>query len=42
MLAMQTLQRPIDVAELCNIVQFFTAPQSGCVTGQVLHTCLVN
>jgi 3-oxoacyl-[acyl-carrier protein] reductase len=42
MLEMQTLKRPIDVAELCNVVQFFAAPESGCVTGQVIHTCLVN
>ncbi len=42
MLAMQTLPRPIEVAELCNIVDFFASPQSGCVTGQVIHTCLVN
>jgi 3-oxoacyl-[acyl-carrier protein] reductase len=42
MLAMQTMQRPIDVAELCNVVAFFAAPASGCVTGQVIHTCLVD
>jgi 3-oxoacyl-[acyl-carrier protein] reductase len=42
MLAMQTIQRPIDVAELCNIVEFFAAPESSCVTGQVIHTCLVG
>jgi len=42
MLAMQTLRRPIEVAELCNVVQFFAAPESGCVTGQVVHTCLVD
>jgi 3-oxoacyl-[acyl-carrier protein] reductase len=42
MLAMQTMQRPIDVSDLCNIVDFFAAPASYCVTGQVIHTCLVN
>jgi len=42
MLAMQTIQRPIDVAELCNIIAFFAAPESSCVTGQVIHTCLVT
>jgi len=42
MLAMQTLQRPIEIAELCNIVRFFASPESGCVSGQVVHTCLVT
>lgn len=42
MLAMQTLERPIDVSELCHIVEFFASPRSACVTGQVIHTCLVN
>jgi len=42
MLAMQTIQRPIDVSELCHIVEFFAAPEAGCVTGQVVHTCLVD
>jgi len=42
MLAMQTIQRPIGVAELCNVIAFFAAPESSCVTGQVIHTCLVS
>jgi 3-oxoacyl-[acyl-carrier protein] reductase len=42
MLAMQTIQRPIEIAELCNVVAFFASPASGCVTGQVVHTCLVD
>jgi 3-oxoacyl-[acyl-carrier protein] reductase len=42
MLAMQTIKRPIDVAELCNVVAFFAAPESKSVTGQVVHTCLVS
>jgi len=42
MLAMQTLKRPIGVDELCNVVAFFAAPESSCVTGQIIHTCLVN
>ncbi|GAC1658492.1 MAG: SDR family oxidoreductase [Candidatus Elarobacter sp.] len=42
MLAMQTIKRPIDVAELCHVVAFFAAPESSCVTGQVVHTCLVS
>lgn len=42
MLAMQSIRRPIEIAELCNVVQFFASPESGCVTGQVIHTCLVD
>jgi 3-oxoacyl-[acyl-carrier protein] reductase len=42
MLAMQTMQRPIEVAELCHVVEFFAAPEASCVTGQVIHTCLVS
>jgi 3-oxoacyl-[acyl-carrier protein] reductase len=42
MLAMQTIKRPIEIAELCNIVKFFAAEESGCITGQVVHTCLVD
>ena len=42
MLAMQTMQRPVEIAEICNIIEFFGAPESGCVTGQIIHTCLVD
>lgn len=42
MLAMQTLRRPVEIAEICAIVAFFASPEAGCVTGQVLHTCLVD
>ena len=42
MLEMQTIRRPIGVAELCNVIAFFAAPESSCVTGQVIHTCLVS
>ena len=41
MIGMQTLKRQITVDELCNIVEFFAAPASACVTGQIIHTCLV-
>jgi 3-oxoacyl-[acyl-carrier protein] reductase len=40
MLALQTIKRPVLIEELCSIVNFFAAPESGCVTGQVLYTCL--
>ena len=42
MLAMQTMRRAISVEELCNVVRFFASRESGCVTGQVVHTCLVD
>lgn len=41
MLAMQTLQRPLEIDELCSVIAFFLAPEAGCVTGQVLNTCMV-
>jgi 3-oxoacyl-[acyl-carrier protein] reductase len=40
-LALQVLQRPVDAAELGAIVEFFAAPSSACITGQVLTTCFV-
>ena len=42
MLALQTIQRPVEIDELCNVIEFFVAPRSGCITGQVVHTCLVS
>jgi 3-oxoacyl-[acyl-carrier protein] reductase len=40
-LALQTIQRPVGIAEVCGVIDFFLAPESGCITGQVLHTCMV-
>ncbi len=40
-LALQVLQRPVDAVELGAIVEFFAAPSSACLTGQVLTTCFV-
>lgn len=42
MLMMQTIQRPVQVAEICHLIEFFAAPASACLTGQVLHTCFVD
>jgi 3-oxoacyl-[acyl-carrier protein] reductase len=42
MLAMQTLKIPIDPEQVCHLIEFFASPKSNIVTGQVLHTCLVN
>jgi 3-oxoacyl-[acyl-carrier protein] reductase len=41
-LDLQTIKRPVAVAEVCNVIDFFLAPESGCITGQVLHTCMVD
>lgn len=41
-LALQVLQRPVDVAELGAIVEFYAASSSACLTGQVLTTCFVS
>ena len=42
MLAMQTLKIPIKPEQICHLIEFFSSPKSDIVTGQVLHTCLVN
>lgn len=42
MLSLQSLKRVVSPAEICNIIEFFASPKSSCVTGQVLHTCLVD
>lgn len=36
-----TLKREVTLEELCNVVSFFAAPASGCITGQVVHMGLV-
>ena len=42
MLAKQTLHTPINPEQICHLIEFFASPKSDIVTGQVLHTCLVN
>jgi 3-oxoacyl-[acyl-carrier protein] reductase len=37
-----TIKREVTLEELCNVVEFFAAPASGCITGQVLHMGLVS
>ena len=37
----QTIQRPVTTEEICNIVSFFSSPESKCITGQVIHVGLV-
>jgi 3-oxoacyl-[acyl-carrier protein] reductase len=41
-LALQTIKRPVEITEICALIDFFLAPESGCITGQVLHTCMVD
>lgn len=37
-----TIKREVTIEEICNVVEFFAASKSGCITGQVLYTNLVN
>ena len=36
-----TIKRPATDDEVCNVIAFFAAPESGCITGQVIHMGLV-
>jgi 3-oxoacyl-[acyl-carrier protein] reductase len=36
-----TIKRPVTVEEVCNVVSFFCAPDSRCLTGQVIQMGLV-
>jgi 3-oxoacyl-[acyl-carrier protein] reductase len=38
----QTLKRPVTIAEICNIVSFYSAPESACITGEVIHMGLIT
>jgi 3-oxoacyl-[acyl-carrier protein] reductase len=37
-----TIKRTLNIEEICNVVAFFAAPESSCITGQVLHMGLVS
>jgi 3-oxoacyl-[acyl-carrier protein] reductase len=37
----QTIKRPVTVEEVCNLVSFFSSPESRCITGQVINMGLV-
>jgi 3-oxoacyl-[acyl-carrier protein] reductase len=37
-----TIKREVTTDEICNVVEFFAGPRSGCITGQILYTNLVN
>lgn len=36
-----TIKRTVTSEEICNVVDFFVAPESRCITGQVIHMGLV-
>ena len=38
---MQSMKRPLQIEELCNVIKFLTAPESSAVTGQVINLCKV-
>ena len=37
-----TVKRELTIEEICNVVSFFVAPESSCITGQVIHMGLVT
>jgi 3-oxoacyl-[acyl-carrier protein] reductase len=36
-----TIKRTLTIEEICNVISFFAAPDSACITGQVIHMGLV-
>jgi len=40
-LAKLTIKRTLTIEEICNVISFFAAPDSACITGQVIHMGLV-
>lgn len=36
-----TIKRTVTMEEVCNVIEFFAAPRSSCITGQVIHMGLV-
>lgn len=37
-----TIKRRLSIEEICNVVSFFAATESACITGQVIHMGLVS
>jgi 3-oxoacyl-[acyl-carrier protein] reductase len=37
-----TIKRPVTLEEICGVLSFFAAPESACITGQVIHMGLVT
>jgi 3-oxoacyl-[acyl-carrier protein] reductase len=42
LLEQQTIKTLVTVEELCNVISFFIAPESRCITGQEINMCLVK
>ena len=42
LLEKQTIKRTVTIEEICNVVSFFAASESGCITGQVINMGLVS
>lgn len=42
MLEKQTIKRALTMAEICHVAAFLAAPESGCITGQVISLGLVT
>ena len=42
LLEKQTIKRVVTAEEICNVIAFFAAAESGCVTGQVINMGLVS
>ena len=42
MLEKQTIKRPLTIAEICHVAEFLAAPESECITGQVISLGLVT
>lgn len=40
--AQQTIKRVVTIKEICNVISFFAAPNSSCITGQVINMCYVS
>jgi len=36
-----TIKREVSIEEICGVIRFFAAPESGSITGQVVHMGLV-
>ena len=36
-----TIKRTVTIEEICNVISFYSDPESRCVTGQVIHMGLV-
>ncbi len=42
LLEQQTIKRTVNIDEICNVISFFAAPESSCITGQVINMGLVS